>query len=131
MIKECHGDLHLRNIFFTHRPHLTDCIEFNDDFRIVDVVRDISFLAMDLEANGHWSFAELFVKRYAAHFGDEDLNLLLPFYKCWASSVRSMVALLNSRDAVSESEYAALVEEAKRYLDISSNYSLFLESITG
>lgn len=37
-VRECHGDLHLGNlVWLDGRPRLFDPIEFNDDFRIIDV----------------------------------------------------------------------------------------------
>ena len=35
-----------------------DCIEFNDDFRWIDVVSDLAFLVMDLRFRGAGSFAQ-------------------------------------------------------------------------
>ena len=38
-VRECHGDLHLRNIVrHRGRPCLFDCIEFNESFRWIDVM---------------------------------------------------------------------------------------------
>src|SRR5690606_33218548 len=34
--RDCHGDLHSRNIFLLPDPVPFDCIEFNDDFRQID-----------------------------------------------------------------------------------------------
>ena len=37
LFRDCHGDLHSRNIFLLPDPVPFDCIEFNDDFRQIDV----------------------------------------------------------------------------------------------
>src|SRR5450830_1661830 len=48
-IRECHGDLHLGNIVLIDgRVTLFDCIEFNEDFRWIDVASEISFPYIDL-----------------------------------------------------------------------------------
>ena len=48
-VRECHGDLHLRNIvLLAGRPTLFDALEFNDEFSCVDVLYDLAFLLMDL-----------------------------------------------------------------------------------
>ena len=49
-IRECHGDLHLNNVcWFPDKALLFDCIEFNQEFRCIDVIYDAAFMAMDLE----------------------------------------------------------------------------------
>ena len=52
-IRECHGDLHLANIVHWNDELIPfDGIEFNDDFRWIDVMSDAAFLAMDFAARG-------------------------------------------------------------------------------
>ena len=50
--RDCHGDLHSRNIFLLPEPQPFDCIEFNDDYRQIDVLNEIAFLCMDLDSFG-------------------------------------------------------------------------------
>src|SRR5215831_10277680 len=48
-VRQCHGDLHLRNIVLLDgRPTLFDGVEFNDEVSCTDVLYDIAFLLMDL-----------------------------------------------------------------------------------
>ena len=48
-VRQCHGDLHLRNIVLLDgRPTLFDAIEFNDEIACIDVLYDLAFLLMDL-----------------------------------------------------------------------------------
>lgn len=62
-VRQCHGDLHLRNIVLLHgEPVLFDAIEFNDDIACIDVLYDLAFLLMDLwrrdlprHANAVWN----------------------------------------------------------------------------
>jgi len=61
-IRECHGDLHLRNLCeWQGKIQLFDRIEFNKPFRFVDVMYDIAFTIMDLEAKGRIDWAYLFL----------------------------------------------------------------------
>ncbi len=49
MVRECHGDLHLRNlVLLDGMPTLFDGIEFNEALSCIDVAYDLSFLLMDL-----------------------------------------------------------------------------------
>lgn len=45
--RDVHGDLHCGNIFIHHKPIIFDCIEFNDEFRQIDVLYELAFLLMD------------------------------------------------------------------------------------
>ena len=48
-VRQCHGDLHLRNIVLLDgQPTLFDAIEFNDEIACIDVLYDLAFLIMDL-----------------------------------------------------------------------------------
>ena len=48
-VRQCHGDLHLRNIVLLDgRPTLFDGVEFNDEIACTDVFYDLAFLLMDL-----------------------------------------------------------------------------------
>ncbi len=45
-VRECHGDMHLRNIAWVDdAPLVFDCIEFNPSLRWIDVISDIAFLS--------------------------------------------------------------------------------------
>ena len=64
-VRECHGDMHLGNItLFNNRVTLFDCIEFNDDFRWIDVINDVAFLVMDFEDHGAPHYAHRFLNSY-------------------------------------------------------------------
>jgi len=48
-VRQCHGDLHLRNIvLIDDEPTLFDGVEFNDEIACVDVLYDLAFVLMDL-----------------------------------------------------------------------------------
>lgn len=65
MIRECHGDLHLRNIALVDGVVTPfDAIEFNPYFRWIDVISDLAFLLMDLEYTGQKALANRLLNRY-------------------------------------------------------------------
>ncbi|MGI9550230.1 MAG: hypothetical protein ACR2MT_03445, partial [Aurantibacter sp.] len=66
--KDCHGDLHTRNIFLLPNPQPFDCIEFNDEYRQIDVLNEVAFLCMDLDALGKYALSDLFMEHYNCHF---------------------------------------------------------------
>lgn len=91
-IRECHGDLHLRNICRWHdRTLLFDCIEFNEPFRFVDTMYDVAFVVMDLAARGRKDFANRFLNTYAEQTGDWEGLQVLPLYLSRQAYVRAKV----------------------------------------
>ena len=91
-IRECHGDLHLDNICFWHdKIQLCDRIEFNEPFRFVDVMYDVAFLVMDLEASGEKELANVFLNTYIEQTGDWDGLAVLPLYLSRQAYVRAKI----------------------------------------
>ena len=98
-VRECHGDLHLKNITLFHdKVTLFDCIEFNDSFRWVDVMSDTAFLVMDLEERGLHHYANRFLNHYLEETGDYAGLKLLPFYKAYRAIVRAKISLFEMED---------------------------------
>ncbi len=91
-IRECHGDLHLRNICcWQDKIQLFDRIEFNEPFRFVDVMYDIAFAVMDLEARGRKELGNAFLNTYIEHTGDWEGLKILPLYLSRQAYVRAKV----------------------------------------
>ncbi len=97
-IRDCHGDLHMRNICLAARVHVFDCIEFNPRFRYGDVAADIDFLAMDLDFHGFRELSRHFVRRFAESSRDPELLELLDFYKCYRACVRGKINAFTAQD---------------------------------
>ncbi|MFN6571598.1 AAA family ATPase [Dendronalium sp. ChiSLP03b] len=91
-IRECHGDLHLRNIALWHdKITLFDCIEFNEPFRFVDVMYDVAFTVMDLEARQRQDLGNAFLNAYIEQTGDWEGLQVLPLYLSRQAYVRAKV----------------------------------------
>jgi aminoglycoside phosphotransferase family enzyme/predicted kinase len=91
-IRECHGDLHLRNIArWQDKIMLFDCIEFNEAFRFVDVMYDVAFTVMDIEAKGRKDLGNAFLNTYAEQTGDWEGLQVLPLYLSRQAYVRAKV----------------------------------------
>jgi len=94
VIKQCHGDLHLGNIIqAAQKPIIFDCIEFNDEFRFIDVISDSAFLMMDLLDKKHSDLANLFISNYLAKTQDYYGLYVLNFYLTHRALVRAKVNL--------------------------------------
>jgi aminoglycoside phosphotransferase family enzyme len=90
-IRDCHGDLHMKNICLADGIYIFDCIEFNPRFRYGDVAADIDFLAMDLDFHGLGDLSRYFVEAFAAAADDPELLRVLNFYKCYRAYVRGKI----------------------------------------
>jgi aminoglycoside phosphotransferase family enzyme len=78
-IRDCHGDLHMKNICLEDGIYIFDCIEFNPRFRYGDVAADIDFLAMDLDFHGLRDLSRHFVGRFAKQARDPELLEVVDF----------------------------------------------------
>jgi aminoglycoside phosphotransferase family enzyme len=121
-VRECHGDLHLANIFFDqNRCTLFDCIEFNESFRWTDVACDIAFTIMDLESSGHPVFAHLLLNEYLQHTGDYGCLSVLDYYLVYRAMVRAKVAAIRADQDPGHA--ARLHEECRQYLSLARSYT--------
>ncbi|MCW8918701.1 MAG: AAA family ATPase [Gammaproteobacteria bacterium] len=124
-IRDCHGDLHLNNIVLLDgAPRLFDCIEFNDNLRIIDLISELAFLLMDLEARGHANLTNLLLNRYLELGGDYAALPLLPFYLGYRAMVRAKVAALRlGQPGLTPSLRTAVFGELDTYLDLAEHYA--------
>ncbi len=139
-VKDCHGDMHLGNLTL-FRGHVTlfDCIEFNNDFRWIDVISDIAFLIMDFEDHKLAHFANRFLNNYLEHTGDYAGLKLLPFYKAYRATVRAKISLLSmlspgltrQRRAQLEKQYLSYIDLAERCSALPNRIVLTMHGLSG
>ncbi|MGB5960873.1 MAG: AAA family ATPase, partial [Coleofasciculaceae cyanobacterium] len=124
-IRECHGDLHLRNIcLWNNKIQLFDRIEFNEPFRFVDVMYDIAFAVMDLEARDSKELGNAFLNTYIEQTGDWLGLQVLPLYLSRQAYVRAKVTSFLLDDAgVPEEAKKAAMATAKDYYKLAWNYT--------
>lgn len=123
--RDVHGDLHSRNIFLYTKPVLFDCIEFNDQFRQIDVLYEIAFLCMDFERFHQKKLAEKFLNEYKRHFPviqkSED-DLIFIYFKCLRANIRAKVHAMQLRQVENRSEVAFQLSETRKYLRLMNDY---------
>jgi len=123
--RDCHGDLHSRNIFLLQTPQAFDCIEFNDDYRQIDVLNEIAFLCMDLDALGRKDLSCLFLDCYDHLFPTlktaADRKLFI-YYKSYRANIRAKVNSLRARSAGNEKEESTALAEVEKYLRLMNEY---------
>ena len=123
-IRDCHGDLHMKNICLADNIYVFDCIEFNHRFRYGDVAADIDFLAMDLDFHGLRDLSRYFVERFALAYGDPDLLQMLDFYKCYRAYVRGKIHAFTAQDPAQAPETRdQALKTARAYFDLAGEYA--------
>ncbi len=129
MIRDCHGDLHSKNIFLYEDPVIFDCIEFNEKFRQIDILNEIAFFCMDLEANGAWELSTHFYHNYQPVIDsglepDHYTDALFTYFKAYRANVRGKVIALKSmeRKGYDSKEFDTSLHQIKGYLDLMNYY---------
>lgn len=124
--RDVHGDLHAGNIFLYRKPILFDCIEFNDEYRQIDVLYEVAFLCMDLEAFGQERLSEYFFTQYTKNFhvAEEHTDKhIFTYFKCLRANIRAKVHAVQATQSVTGEEHAHHLTEVCKYLLLMKRYT--------
>ncbi|WP_447969977.1 bifunctional aminoglycoside phosphotransferase/ATP-binding protein [Nitrospira sp. M1] len=124
-IRECHGDLHLGNIALVdNKIVIFDCIEFNEEFRWIDVISEIAFVVMDLIDRGAFGLAWRLVNTYLEQTGDYEGLRTFQYYLTYRAMVRAKVISIRlTQEEEETTESAKLAEELKKYLTLAESFT--------
>jgi hypothetical protein len=126
-VRECHGDLHARNVVFRDGRLLAfDCLEFSDAFRWIDVAEEVAFLVADVEARGCRDHAHGFLDGWLAESGDFAACRVLNLYRAHRALVRAKVAALGQAGREFESYLSvtqAALSPGKPFLALLTGFS--------
>jgi aminoglycoside phosphotransferase family enzyme len=117
-IIEAHGDLRPEHICLESEPVIIDCLEFNRDFRILDPVSELAFLALECERLGAVWVGDLILKTYSDETGDRPPGRLLAFYKSFHACLRAKIAVWHLQD---HEDWAKWTDKARRYLRLAGH----------
>jgi uncharacterized protein len=124
-VRECHADLHARNIVRRGTRLIAfDCLEFDPALRWIDVADEIAFLVADLGARQRPRHAQAFLGGYLTGSGDYQACALQPLFRAHRALVRAQITALSAPQAgsggaglsTSRAQFAAYVQEARRAL---------------
>jgi len=124
-VRDGHGDLHTGNIFLLSRPVIFDCIEFNDDFRQIDVLDEVAFLCMDLERFGRRDLSHAFLEKYLAEthvLRNEAEGRLFLFFKLYRANVKAKIQAIKAQNASTERAMKKHLVSADIYLHLMADY---------
>ena len=117
-VRECHGDLHLRNIFLAgNQPVLFDGIEFNDELSCIDVLYDLAFLVMDLLHRNLLAHANEALNAWLERIPQYEALALLPLFLSSRAAIRAKVSITASGMSPDPARVQHLRDEARTYLD--------------
>ncbi len=124
-VRECHGDMHLRNIArFQNTIVIFDCIEFNNNLRWIDVISEIAFIEMDLNDRGRRDYATILLNTYLQHTGDYSALGLLRFYLVYRAMVRAKVDCIRAhQDGIGPDEKTNTLKEFRHYLNLAQRFT--------
>ncbi len=124
-IRECHGDLHLRNVALVDdTPVAFDCIEFNDKLRWIDTISEIAFMVMDLDHRGQPGLASRFLNAWLEQSGDYAGVPLLRYYLVYRAMVRAKVDCLRAHQTdVDAATRETILQDYHAYLELGERYT--------
>jgi len=122
-VRECHGDLHLGNLVLLNDTVVPfDCIEFNDEFRWIDVASELAFVLIDLLDQGQPGLAGWLLNEWLVETGDFAALQVLRFYMAYRALVRAKVAAI--RACQQDSGDAADCPEVRDYLALAQRITV-------
>jgi aminoglycoside phosphotransferase family enzyme/predicted kinase len=120
LVRQCHGDLHLRNIVLLDgRPTLFDAIEFNDEIACGDVQHDLAFLLMDLWRRQLPRHANVVWNGYLAETSDIGGIPLLPLFLSCRAAVRAKTSATAANLQTDRQRKGELQDLARDYLTMA------------
>lgn len=124
-VRECHGDMHLRNIAkYRGAIVVFDCIEFSDNLRWIDVISEIAFIEMDLHDRGRADYATILLNAYLQACGDYQGIPLLRFYLVYRAMVRAKVACIRAhQEGIEARERTETLGELSHYLNLANGFT--------
>ncbi len=101
----------------------------HDDYRQIDVLNEVAFLCMDLDASGRTDLSDIFIEQYNRLFPamrtPAERNLFI-YYKSYRANVRAKVNSLRTRSASNEDDRRKAFSEFKKYLTLLESYMRLL-----
>ncbi|NND33639.1 MAG: hypothetical protein HKN76_13710, partial [Saprospiraceae bacterium] len=95
-------------------------------FRQIDILYELAFFCMDLDAEGFEELSDHFIKAYRKLYPEVLMEssdtVLLLYYKLYRANVRAKVTVLKVEQADNNQERQTFIKEAEKYLDLMQGY---------
>ena len=96
-IVDGHGDLRPEHVFLGKTVAFIDSVEFSLDFRTIDMLDELCFLAMECRFLGCEDVAEKLLTKGIQALGDDPPESLARFYQAYRAMVRAKVHFLRAQ----------------------------------
>ncbi len=121
-VVEGHGDLRPEHVCLLPEPVFIDCLEFNREFRILDVADELSYLAMECELLDAPFVGPLLFDTYQCSTGDRVPPRLIHFYQSFRALVRAKLAAWHLKDHPPDS-HGKWLRRAADYLALADRHA--------
>lgn len=112
-VREGHGDLRAEHVYCTaDGVELIDCVAFDRQLRVADVLCDVAFLVMDLERIAGRQASQQLIEAWGEFTAEHHPSPLAHFYVAYRAHVRAKVAAIRA----AQGDQAAATE-AREYHD--------------
>jgi len=123
LVRDVHGDLHSHNIFLYDAPIIFDCISFSTELRQIDLLNEVAFMSMDLEAQGAPGLSQTFYERYIQQMQQRGVNnvaneALFTYFKLYRANVRVKVSAIDAQEKEEKPDVSKIVP----YLELMQQY---------
>jgi uncharacterized protein len=116
--RDGHGDLLAEDVFcLDDGPRVLDCLDFDEQLRVGDVLADVAFLAMDLERLGRPDLGWQLLEHHRDEMGDGWPASLAHHHVAYRAQVRTLVGCVRAEQGHPGAgpDAAALLEIADRH----------------
>jgi len=120
-IVEGHGDLRPEHICLETPPVIFDRLEFNREFRLLDPVDELSYLAMECERFGRAEIGGRVLDIYAEYAGDQPPSMVREYYMAYRASLRARLSAMHIRDRP-RTAWPRWLTQAGNYLRIAQEH---------
>ena len=122
-VRECHGDMHTGNmVVWEGKVTIFDCIEFNPNLSVIDVMSDAAFLFMDLQHSAYPGLAWEFMNAYLSEGGDYGGLRVLRLYCAYRAMVRAKVTAIRLMQEGDPEARRKSLDEHRSYLSLALGY---------
>jgi aminoglycoside phosphotransferase family enzyme len=120
-IVEGHGDLRPEHVCLLAEPVVIDCLEFNQEFRMLDPVDELGYLALECERLGAPEVGSWLLDTYAEYSGDRPPPTLVHFYQSCRAVMRAKLSIWHLHDD-DRHEPDKWIAAAKGYLELAKRH---------
>ena len=120
--RDCHGDLTTRNIYFYKDPVIINRIEYNKNFRYIDVLNDVAVLCVDLDFHNQSGQSELFYQSYLRALNEEDKEFSRKVLLYYKNHRANNLVKKYSTLAMQEEDNGHRLLQLKKYLQLMHAY---------